>query len=336
MSVTIPTVIVVAYHGDAWMPKCVATLRASLRSPVRLVLVDNAGNSCLDSLELDGLDHVVLCCDRPLGFAEANNFALQHIDFNTEAVCFLNQDTLSEPGWLEACTECLRARPGLGAVTPMIATYDGQGWDQAFLECARWSKRFCQDFDSNGELPSPPTPLPARARGDVADFYEVPEITAAAMVVRTEALLEAGPFDPIYGSYYEDYDLCRRIREAGCGIGVCTRGKIAHFGGSATANDETRWQRVRQITRNRVIYAVRSAGTKRLRTLLHYLNWKFPYNLGRSVWGTSSSTPLRAYLGAHLDLVRVLPRLVSRRRDEKAWGDYLTGLGWPGNRQAVS
>ena len=319
--ISAPTVIIVAYHGDAWIPKCVATLRASLRLPVRLLLVDNAGNSCLESLDLDGLDHVVLRCERPLGFAEANNFALQQIDLHTEAVCFLNQDTLSEAGWLETCTACLRARPDLGAVTPMIATYDGQGWDQAFLECARRSADFPRDFD---------------AGADLEQCYDTPVITAAAIVVRTEALLKAGPFDPIYGSYYEDYDLCRRIREAGYRVGVCTRGKIAHFAGSATADDKARRRRARQITRNRVIYSVRSAGTKRWPALLRYVVWKFPYNLGRSVWGTPSSTALRAYLGAHLDLVRLLPRLVSQRRERREWDRYLREINWPSPLRPVN
>jgi len=128
------TVIVVAYHGDRWIPECLTSLRDSLDMPIRLVLVDNVGNSCIESVAVEGLDPIVLRCNEPLGFAEANNFALQQIDWDTEAVCFLNQDTTSGEGWLTACVECLRRDPQLGAVSPMIRTYDWQDWDPAFRD----------------------------------------------------------------------------------------------------------------------------------------------------------------------------------------------------------
>ncbi len=140
------SVIVVAYRGDRWLPACLASLRESLEAPARLVLVDNAGNTCIEGLDLTGFDARILRCGRPLGFAEANNFALRQIELDTVAVCFLNQDTLSQPGWLDACIACLRAHPDLGVVTPLVVTYDGQGFDQAFLECARRSEDFRRDF----------------------------------------------------------------------------------------------------------------------------------------------------------------------------------------------
>lgn len=307
------TIILVAYHGDRWIPACIDSLRESARS-IRLVLLDNAGNTCIDGLDLSGFDHMVLRAPRPLGFAEANNFALKQAGLGTEFVCFLNQDTISGPAWIEACVDVLRAEPEIGAVSPMIATYDEQGWDRAFLECARQSEAFRQDFDGSRLVQA---------------YYETSVITAAAMVVRGAALLAVGPFDPIYGSYYEDFDLCRRIREAGYRVGVCTRGTVGHFAGSATTDDKSLRRRSRQITRNRVIYSVRSAGARRVPALLRYWITKLPYDLARSVWGTPSSTPLSAYLGAHLDLMRLMPRLLSASNDRKAWRRYLAELGWP-------
>ncbi|MCR4411028.1 MAG: glycosyltransferase [Thermoguttaceae bacterium] len=333
------TVILVAYHGDAWVPACVASLRESLERPVRLVLVDNAGNTCIESLDLAGFDATVLRCERPLGFAKANNFALRHVDFDTEAVCFLNQDTLSAPGWLDACLDCLGKHPELGAVTPLVTTYDWQGWDQAFLECARRSEDFRRDFGERppsppaplpererGGMPSPPAPLPSRERGE---YYEVPVVTAAAMVVRTEALLKAGPFDPIFGSYYEDYDLCRRIRQSGYRVAVCAHGRIAHFAGSVTTDAAAFRRRARSIARNRVIYAARWTWPRRISGLARYVLAELPRNLARSALGRSQ-TPLGAFLLAQGDLVRLGPRLASAACDRQAWNNYLAAIHWPG------
>ena len=308
------TVIVVAYHGDDWIPACVASLLGSLRAPVRLVLVDNAGNSCLEKLRFEGFDPIILQPKGPLGFAAANNFALQHIDFDAEAVCFLNQDTLSGDGWLEACVCCLRRHPQLGAVSPLVFSYDWQGWDPGFWDCARECSRFPQQADNGEQLDT---------------YYKVPMVSAAAMVVRGDVLLKVGPFDPIFGSYYEDYDLCRRIQTAGYNVAICSEGRIAHFSGSATSSEAARRRRIRQIVRNRFIHSIRSAGSKRARAFLKYFAWRFPHSLGRSLWGTPSSQPLREYLGAHRDLLPLFGRLLSEKRDLKAWDDYLARVGWP-------
>jgi len=162
--------------------------------------------------------------------------------------------------------------------------------------------------------------------------YEVPQITAAAMVIRTSILGRVGPFDPIFGSYFEDYDLCRRIGEAGSKLGICTGGEIAHFSGSATTDDATRRKRTRQMLRNRAIHRFRLAGKHRTGAALKYFGHTFPRNLLRSLLRTPSSQPLGPYLAAHRDLLPLLGRLLSRHRDLRLWTQYLRDLGWPGER----
>ncbi len=308
------TVVVVAYHGDRWIPQCVESLLDSVRVPVRLVLVDNGGNTCIESLQLNGIDHMVLRTRQSLGFAEANNFALKKVGLDVQYVCFLNQDTRSANGWLDACLGVLEHAPKLGAISPLIYASDGRSWDLGFRDCARASPGLLARIDS-GE--------------DVDQWYKVPAVTAAAMVVRGDVLREVGPFDPIFGSYYEDYDLCRRLRSAGRSVGICTRARVDHFSGSATSGEEAERRRVRQILRNRTIHRFRQCGSKRLPILLRYLASDFPYNLCRSIVATPSAPPLKEFLAAHLDLLAIIGRLASEGRDQRAWQDYLKLTGWP-------
>lgn len=316
-------VVLVAYHGDRWVPSCVASLRKSFSGSLALILVDNAGNSCIKTLDLTAFDVTLLRCERPLGFAEANNLALTAAALDCDAVCFLNQDTVSEPGWLDACIDCLLRHPQLGVVTPLIMTYDGQEWDQAFLDCARRSEEFRREF---GEWP--PRSGEPLSGGCSERIYDVPVVTGAAMVVKTEALLKAGPFDPIYGSYYEDYDLCRRIAAVGYRVGICTRGRIRHFGGSVTTDRQAHRRRARWIARNRVLYAARWQWKNRLLGLARYLFTQLPRNLARATLGRSQ-TPLRSMLLAQVDLMRIAPRLVSAAWDRRCWNKYLRSIRWP-------
>jgi N-acetylglucosaminyl-diphospho-decaprenol L-rhamnosyltransferase len=313
------TVIVVAYHSDSWVARCLFSLLEHTTRPLSFLVVDNGGNTSLGSLKRRAKGNMeVVVTGRPLGFAEANNFALVNGGLRGDYVCFLNQDTISRIPWLDACIECMESRPNVGAVIPLITDYEGTAWDEAFLTCAKADRELTSRLQQ-GVLVD---------LSDLPEFVPVPEITAAAMVVRKEALLKAGPFDPIYGSYYEDYDLCRRIARAGYDVGICTRGRVGHYGGSVTTDRAAYCRRARWITRNRVIYAARWKWSNRPLGLLWYLALEMPRNLARSVLGRSN-VPLVSFLKAHWDLAQLFPRLISERFDGHLWERYLRSLPWP-------
>ncbi len=314
-----PAVVLIAYHADRWIGPCLQSLVGSTAGDWQGVLVDNGGNNGLASLVRQVAPERVKLLASPgrLPFAEANNFALVHGGLGAEYVCFLNQDTVSEPGWLDRCVDLMNRQSHVGVVMPLITNYDGTAWDAAFQTCAgaapelatRLAEGVTADFD------------------DMPEFIAVPEVTAAAMVVRTEALIKAGPFDPIYGSYYEDYDLCRRIAAAGYEVGICPRGRIRHYGGSVTTDRRAYRRRARWIARNRVLYAARWKWKHRGLGFIRYATRDFPRNLARSALGRSS-TPLSAFLLAHADLAAMGRRILSARADQHQWHLYLRQIGW--------
>ncbi|ASV74968.1 glycosyl transferase [Thermogutta terrifontis] len=311
------TVIVAAHQGDPWLKCCLESLEVVSSADSKIMIVDNGGNEKLLELVNATEDLSTIATPWTMPFSEANNFALINGGMDSEYICFLNQDTVSREDWLSACLDVMKQDEHIGAVIPLIENYDGTAWDEAFLTCSRADPA-----------------LNARVReglkvsvDDLPAFIEVPEITAAAMVVRTEALKKAGPFDPIYGSYYEDYDLCRRISSAGYKVGICTRARVGHFGGSATTNRQAFLRRARWIARNRIIYAARWKWKSRIGGFLKYISWEMPRNAARAALGRSA-IPFRAFLRAHLDLVSILPRLLSAHRDKLAWSCYLRDIGW--------
>jgi GT2 family glycosyltransferase len=308
------SLIIVAYHSDSWLPACIETLSEVVPTQTHLVLVDNTGNSCIGDIDLSSFDAEILNCEAPLGFAAANNFALVKSRKLREFVAFVNQDTRSNEDWLTPCLECLRELPGVAAVTPLTMNYDSADWDPYFLECARKSPGFASEVDGHGRFDP---------------FYEVPVIPAAAMLVRTETLRIVGPFDPIYDSYYEDYDLCYRLIRAGYRAGVCTAGRICHHGGSATTSVAAERRRARWVTRNRVIVRQREFEGSRLLAFLQHWAFVFPRDLARSLLRRPGAKPPGPYLAAHWDLLKLAPRLVSARRDAAAWQTYLHDIGWP-------
>lgn len=306
------SVILIAYDGDQWLPDCLETLADASTDPLHLVLVDNAGNTIIDDLDLSAFDAEVLSTPHPMGFAEANNFALVEASDLEDTVLFLNQDTKSPPGWIDECVRVLEEDSELGAGSPCIRTYEDDGWDPSFLTClsehqeARLKK---------GEIAS-----------EVISVHNAP---APALLVRTPILRKTGPFDPVYGSYYEDYDLCRRIRAQGSRIGFCRDARVRHFAGGSTKTEEQERRRMRQVIRNRVLYELREHDRSRWWGAARRFLLDVPLRLARGLVGTPSSQPPMVTLKAYGDLLRIIDRVVSARRDEAKWAAYLDELGWP-------
>ena len=324
------SIILVAYHGDRWLPSCLASLAGASARRLHLVLVDNSGNTVIDDLDLSAFDAEILRTPQPMGFAEANNFALVEAGHLEEMVLFLNQDTISPPGWIDRCLAAPAADASLGAVSPLIRTYDDDGWDPSFLACLDEEQRgqLAARY-GNGALPKDnPTPGMALPKGNV-EVWQTSNAPAPALLVRTDVLRKVGPFDPVFGSYYEDYDLCRRIRQAGFRIGFVTGAHVRHFSGSTTDTPEKERRRMRQIIRNRVIYQLRESRKPRWLGLMRFFGLEVPHRLMRGMLGTKSSQPPMVVLQAAGDVGRILDRLWISTRDKNLWEEYLSGIGWP-------
>lgn len=308
------TVILVAYHADRWLPGCIKTLADASSERIHVVLVDNAGNTIIESLDLSRLDCEIVKTPRPMGFAEANNYALAHASRLEDVILFLNQDTLSSRGWIDDCMACMRKNPQLGALSPLLRTYEWDGWDKDFVAFVARSGQSDQlDLLDHPEK----------------TWFEVDDAPAPALFVRTDVLEKIGPFDPIYGSYYEDMDLCLRIRRLGFKIGFHTSARIAHYNGSVTTTPEKELKRSRLIIRNQMIFKLRQQGDARLPMVLKILFQEFPRRLIRGVLQTSSSKPPAVVLKAYGDLAKIGWRLVSAQSDNDAWTSYLAEMGWP-------
>jgi len=278
---------------------------------MHLILLDNAGNSVMEQLDLGYFDAEVLKTPHPMGFADANNYALVNASRLEDVVLFLNQDTLSAPGWVYACLSALRADHSFGAISPLITTYDGEDWDPSFMDCLDAT----QQHD-------------VRSDSVAARVIDVENAPAAALLVRRDVLAGTGPFDPIFGSDYEDYELCRRIRAAGYRIGFAADARLAHYSGSTTTTEKKERARMRQIIRNRVIYRVRDENRSRIGHLAFHFLIDTPKRIARGLLGTPSSQPPMVTLKATFDLVRLLPRLISAGRDRSLWLRYLEEIGW--------
>lgn len=199
-------IIVLTWNGGDAAMACLRSLAALDPAPERVVVVDNASaDGTAERVAAQFPAFALIRNGRNLGFAGGMNTGIRALlegRAPPEAVLLLNQDTLVDSGWLDAIVAPL-SEPAVGAVGCKIRYPDGSiqhagvtlDWPRATARHVGWHE------PDTGQHDAP---------------RDVDGITFAAVALRSAALKRVGSLDEGYGpAYFEDVDLCRRLRLAG-------------------------------------------------------------------------------------------------------------------------
>ena len=182
-----------------------------------------------------------------------------------EYLVFLNNDTVPQPGWLDALLATFDREAGTGIAGAQLLYPDGrlqEAGGVVFADGSAWNY---------GRFGSPNDPRHAYLRD--CDY------ASAAAVAIPRALFEAvGGFDPRYApAYYEDTDLAFKVRAAGRRVVYQPSARVVHDEGTTAGTDTGSGTKAFQV-RNRAVFAERwrdalasrlPAGTTPTPALLH-------------------------------------------------------------------
>jgi N-acetylglucosaminyl-diphospho-decaprenol L-rhamnosyltransferase len=205
------TVLLVLFNSAA----CVPALAACLRDAPQVIAVDNAStDDCAVRLRaaLPQVQGVRL--ERNVGFGAGNNAGMARV--STPYVLLLNPDCSIAAADVHRLRVWLLGEAQLAIAAPQILNPDGAGgWRP---EAGHHMNEFAWK------------PRTALAEGPLcADFA-----TAACWLARAEALRAVHGFDERFFLYYEDNDLCLRLRQAGWSILVEPTAQAFHLNGASS------------------------------------------------------------------------------------------------------
>jgi len=199
---------------------CRDTLRDCLRTlpPVRTVVVDNASaDGTVAMLQKEFPAVTVIANDTNRGFAAACN---EGITATTEPfVLLLNPDTLNPP--LDALVDFMRANPDTGACGPRILDVTGA----TQVTCRRFPTWWRMSLAELG----------------IRSFYfvrnpgtDVDQLIGACLMLRRAALDSIGLLDEQFFLYFEEVDLCLRLRRARWRVRFLPDATVTHLGGKCS------------------------------------------------------------------------------------------------------
>jgi GT2 family glycosyltransferase len=249
--------IVVGTNEKPWLSRAFSTLLSNgYKGRLEIIYVDNASHDgSLDFVKTHFPSVHTLRSLRNLGFSGANNLGIQKaLALHVKYVFLLNPDTASPKHLIQRCVEFMEAHPEFGAVGPLQSVY-GEPLEMANPPLNEWSQLALQNGERHtfymhfpGYSLQEEPPFPALK---IEHVLEHAYVQGAALLLRTCILGNCPWFDPTYHTYYEEVDLCRRIRWLGYRIGLLTNLFIQHKGGGSTA--EGRYRK-RLMMRNKYYY----------------------------------------------------------------------------------
>jgi GT2 family glycosyltransferase len=192
---------------------CLVSLRALVYKNYGVLVLDNGStDDSVAMIRAGAPDIEVLELGRNLGFGGANNVGMRRAMADaSEYVWLLNNDTTVDPNALSALVASAEANAKVGAVGSAVFRADQptalQAWGGGCVNFWLGSSRHFTE------------PVP----DDAVEF-----LTAASVLLRTAAIAASGAFDEKFFFYWEDAELCFRLRRQGWRLAVAGGAKVWH------------------------------------------------------------------------------------------------------------
>lgn len=232
------SIIIVNYRVYPYLDACLEAVSAALNHlSGEIWVVDNDTDSTAQEKLLTKYPSVHwICLNENIGFAKANNLALQKV--TGTHVLFLNPDTLVRPTVLKAAVEYLKSNLTVGAIGVQMCN----GAAQFLPESKRdqpglWGSIFklvgLATLFPNSAI------LNQYALGHLNknQIHRVPVLAGAFMMMPTALARRLGGFDESFFMYGEDIDLSIRIEQNGFENHYLGHLTITHFKGASSGQD---------------------------------------------------------------------------------------------------
>lgn len=227
-------IVILNYNTRELLRDCLHSLADTRGVEIEIIVVDNASrDDSIPMLRAEFPSVRVIASETNSGYAYGNNLALREFLARPKpprALMLLNTDTVVPPNSLKRMMDFLDAHPDAGIVGPKLLLRDGSldlacrrsfptpeisfyrmlGLSKLFPKSKRFGRYNLTYLDEN-------------------ETAQVDSVVGAAMLMRTQALQQAGLLDETFFMYGEDLDLALRIKQKGWNAYYYPRAEISHY-----------------------------------------------------------------------------------------------------------
>jgi hypothetical protein len=233
------SIVIVSFNTRDVLRECLLSVYREV-GPLRVqvIVVDNAStDGSAAMIEQEFPDVLLIQSEINLGFGPANNLGFQSA--RGRYIVLLNSDAFLTEGSLAHSVASMDATPSAGLGGGRLIGRDGSLQPSArmfptvlsdLIVLSGLAARFSQSrFFGRAD----------RTWANPMQAAEVDWVPGAYSIIRREALAAVGGFDSRFFLYYEEVDLCRRIKNKGYSICYWPEIAIVHIGGESSRQVRT-------------------------------------------------------------------------------------------------
>ncbi len=294
-------VVVLNHNGAEFLMDCFGSVASSSFSSFDMVLVDNASQDHSMELVRSEFPSVVITRNETnLGFAEGYDRAVRSLPH--DRLVLLNNDTIVDRHWLRSLVEAADSDQRVAACTSRVLLME----DPTILDHAGGVFSLIGSGIEPGKWDRDPGPGGAPVQVGFG--------SGCSLLVRRQAYLDVGGFDPWYGFYHEDVDLCWKFRMFGYSVVYVPDSIVLHHvGGGGYQGIDENPMRTYFCQKNRLANMIKNLGVP---NLLKGMVASSVYDILRIARFASRKRRdlLAAVFRGYKDALSRLPELLRQRR----------------------
>ena len=228
------SIIIVHYQARQALVNCLKSLsKVSDQTPFEVIVINN------DQGQLDLPSAKVINSPTNLGYGQGNNLGAKKAQ--GKYLWFLNPDTLVKSGTIDALVGFMEKNPKVGLVAPTIVHANGRRYKiQGSTDLTPLTA-----FFSHSALVKIWPNNPLRRRHLLQNTNpnidrEVGAVPGSVLMIRRQLFNKIGRFDKNFFLYFEEHDLCLRVRKAGKQVFLLAKPKVVHIGGQSSLGASTK------------------------------------------------------------------------------------------------
>ena len=219
------SIIIVNYRSEGYLKGCIASIYNKINNYSFEIIVVNNDPEMVETRLIASLpagrDIKIINNKKNLGFGSANNIGAKQAQ--GEYLLLLNPDTQIETSNFEEMLERILKDGNVGAIAPKLVTEEGkvQPW------CAGKEPTLKRLIKNNFGI------IESKKIWESQDEISADWVSGAVLLVKKEIFEKVNGFDENFFMYFEDLDLCQKIRQAGFGVLYYPRAQVLHYGGQS-------------------------------------------------------------------------------------------------------
>jgi hypothetical protein len=229
------SIVIVHYHVKKEILACIQSIiEKTTDINYEIIVVDNDEIKTLQKDLYKKFPNVIYVPNQDKGFGEGNNVGVKYA--SGKYIFFLNPDTTIYQGSISKLVAYLRRNKNVGIVAPILLHPDLTPFELQGVSTLTPIRGMIALSFINKFFPNNPISKKYWQYGwDKTKVKEVDVVPGTAFMIRKDLYEKVGGFDENFFLYFEEFDLCKRIKEKGYRLYMIPSVKIIHLWGKSTA-----------------------------------------------------------------------------------------------------